>query len=151
MSPPLLALLLVCAQAYGQYVTGQIEDATRLDIVQSSCPGPGACGGMYTANTMASAIETLGMSVPYSSSIPAWMPEANGGQGALHSEKVSEVERAVAALEHCVAHDIKPRDIMTMKAFENAVSKDVAREELAWPVMASSTLAAVSAPSLPPR
>jgi len=108
-------------QAYGQYVTGQIEDATRLDIVQSSCPGPGACGGMYTANTMASAIETLGMSVPYSSSIPAWMPEANGGQGALHSEKVSEVERAVAALEHCVAHDIKPRDIMTMKAFENAV------------------------------
>ena len=83
--------------------------------------GLGACGGMYTANTMASAIEALGLSVPYSSSIPAWEPQANGGQGALHSEKLAEVERAADALAHCIAHDIKPRDIMTKEAFENAV------------------------------
>ena len=108
-------------QAYGEFVTGQIDDGTRLSVVQSACPGPGACGGMYTANTMASAIEALGMSVPYSSSIPAWEPATNSGRGGLHPDKVSEVKRAVAALEHCIANDIKPRDIMTMKSFENAV------------------------------
>ena len=108
-------------QAYGEYVTGGIDDDERLSVVRSACPGPGACGGMYTANTMASAIEALGLSVPYSSSIPAWEPQANGGQGALHSEKLAEVERAADALAHCIAHDIKPRDIMTKKAFENAV------------------------------
>jgi dihydroxy-acid dehydratase len=108
-------------QAYGEFVAGKIDDSTRLDVVRSSCPGPGACGGMYTANTMASAIEALGMSVPYSSSIPAWLPSANNGQGGLHPEKTDEVERAVAALEHCIKHDIKPRDIMTKAAFENAV------------------------------
>ena len=59
-------------EAYGNFVTGQIGNDERESIVQSSCPGPGACGGMYTANTMASAIEALGLSVPYSSSIPAW-------------------------------------------------------------------------------
>ena len=83
--------------------------------MQHACPGPGACGGMYTANTMASAIETLGMSVPYSSSIPAWDPAANGGKGGLHPEKVSEVRRAVEALQHCIAAGLKPRDIMTKK------------------------------------
>lgn len=57
---------------------------------------------MYTANTMASAIEALGMSVPYSSSIPAWDPALNGGKGGLHSEKYDEVDRAAAALEHCI-------------------------------------------------
>jgi dihydroxy-acid dehydratase len=108
-------------QAYGEYVTGQIDDAERLSVVKDACPGPGACGGMYTANTMAAAIEALGMSVPYSSSIPAWDPALNSGEGGLHSEKIEEVERAVAALELCLARDIKPRDIMTMKAFENAV------------------------------
>ena len=108
-------------QAYGEYVTGQIGDEERLAVVASACPGPGACGGMYTANTMASAIEALGMSVPYSSSIPAWDPKLNGGQGGLHSEKVAEVDRACAALEHCLAVDLKPRDIMTMAAFENAI------------------------------
>ena len=108
-------------QAYGEYVSGQIDDATRLDIVQSSCPGPGACGGMYTANTMASAIEALGMSVPYSSSIPAWDPTLNGGAGGLHPDKVKECQRAVTALRHCIENDIKPRDIMTYEAFENAV------------------------------
>ena len=66
-------------QAYGEYVTGQIDDAERLSVVKDACPGPGACGGMYTANTMAAAIEALGMSVPYSSSIPAWDPALNGG------------------------------------------------------------------------
>ena len=64
-------------EAYGKFVAGTIGDSERLDIVQSACPGPGACGGMYTANTMASSIEALGMSVPYSSSIPA------GGTGPL--------------------------------------------------------------------
>ena len=108
-------------EAYGKYVAGTITDGERQDIVQSACPGPGACGGMYTANTMASAIEALGMSVPYSSSIPAWDPAANGGAGGLHPEKIDECERASAALQHCLEHDIKPRDIMTMKAFENAI------------------------------
>ena len=108
-------------QAYGEYVSGKIDDDTRASIVRSSCPGPGACGGMYTANTMASAIEAMGMSVPYSSSIPAWEPSLNGGEGGLHQEKISEVERAADALEHCIKHDIKPRDILTMKAFENAI------------------------------
>ena len=108
-------------QAYGEFITGQIDDATRLSVVQSACPGPGACGGMYTANTMASAIEALGMSVPYSSSIPAWDPKANGGAGGLHPEKIAEVERAADALETCIKGGILPRDIMTKKAFENAV------------------------------
>jgi len=108
-------------QAYGEYVAGKVDDAERLDVVRNACPGPGACGGMYTANTMASAIEALGMSVPYSSSTPAWDPNANGGEGALHPEKVDECRRATEALQYCIENDIKPRDIMTMKAFENAV------------------------------
>ena len=83
--------------------------------MQSACPGPGACGGKYTANTMASAIEALGMAVPYSSSIPAWDPLLNGGAGGLHPEKIDECERASVALQTCIANDIKPRDIMTMK------------------------------------
>jgi dihydroxy-acid dehydratase len=76
---------------------------------------------MYTANTMASAIEALGMSVPYGSSIPAWDPKLNHGEGGLHPEKVDEVRRAVKALKWCIDHDLKPRDIMTQKSFENAV------------------------------
>jgi len=108
-------------QAYGEYVAGKKTDEERLSVVRSACPGPGACGGMYTANTMASAIEALGMAVPYSSSIPAWDPALNGGKGGIHAEKVDECRRAVIALEHCIKNDIKPRDIMTYKAFENAV------------------------------
>jgi len=61
-------------QCYGEYIAGKISDAERQEIVEKSCPGAGACGGMYTANTMASAIEAMGMSLPYSSSIPAEDP-----------------------------------------------------------------------------
>eukprot|EP00658_Telonema_sp_P-2_P042669 TRINITY_DN3065_c0_g1_i6.p1 TRINITY_DN3065_c0_g1~~TRINITY_DN3065_c0_g1_i6.p1 ORF type:complete len:609 (+),score=142.89 TRINITY_DN3065_c0_g1_i6:246-2072(+) len=104
-------------QAYGEFVSGKISDDERLDIVRNSCPGPGACGGMYTANTMASAIEALGMSLPYSSSIPAWDPTTDS----LHPLKVEECERASVAMLHMIKAGIKPRDIMTYQAFENAV------------------------------
>ena len=80
-------------QAYGEFVAGTVDDTGRKSIIRSACPGPGACGGMYTANTMASAIEALGMAVPYSSSIPAWE------NGALHPEKLDECERAADALK----------------------------------------------------
>ena len=97
-------------QCYGQYVAGQINDEQRQAIVRKSCPGAGACGGMYTANTMASAIEALGMSLPYSASIPAEDPD-----------KIDECRRAGAAILHLLENDIKPRDIMTREAFENAM------------------------------
>jgi dihydroxy-acid dehydratase len=97
-------------QCYGEYVAGTIDDATREEIVRKSCPGAGACGGMYTANTMACAIEALGMSLPYSSSIPANDPD-----------KIEECHRAGAAILHLLERDIKPRDIMTRAAFENAM------------------------------
>jgi len=97
-------------QCYGEYVAGSIDDATREEIVRKSCPGAGACGGMYTANTMACAIEALGMSLPYSSSIPANDPD-----------KIAECHRAGAAILHLLEQDIKPRDIMTRAAFENAM------------------------------
>ena len=97
-------------QSYGQYIAGSIDEAQRQDIVRNACPGPGACGGMYTANTMASAIEALGMSLPYSSSTPAVDPQ-----------KLDECVRAGAAIRHLLERDIKPRDIMTRQAFENAM------------------------------
>ncbi|CAN5695169.1 dihydroxy-acid dehydratase [soil metagenome] len=97
-------------QSYGEYLAGAIDEATRIDIVKKSCPGPGACGGMYTANTMAVAIEALGMSLPYSSSTPAVEPG-----------KIDECLRAGAAIRHLLEQDIKPRDIMTREAFENAM------------------------------
>lgn len=97
-------------QCYGQYLAGQIDEETRANIVRHSCPGAGACGGMYTANTMASAIEALGMSLPYSSSIPAEDPA-----------KVDECQRAAKAIRHLLEIDLKPRDIMTRAAFENAI------------------------------
>jgi dihydroxy-acid dehydratase len=97
-------------QCYGQYVAGQINDEQRQAIVRKSCPGAGACGGMYTANTMASAIEALGMSLPYSASIPAEDPD-----------KIDECRRAGAAILHLLENDIKLRDIMTREAFENAM------------------------------
>ncbi|KAI8911729.1 dihydroxy-acid dehydratase [Gorgonomyces haynaldii] len=97
-------------QSFGEYISGNISENERLDIVKHSCPGPGACGGMYTANTMASCIEALGMSLPYSSSTPATDPL-----------KVKECERAGEAIKELLIKDIKPRDIMTKKAFENAL------------------------------
>ena len=98
-------------QSYGQYIGGSIDDDERQEIVRNSCPGPGACGGMYTANTMSSAIETLGMSLPYSSSIPADDPLKHG-----------ECLAAGDTIKHLLEIDLKPRDIMTREAFENAMA-----------------------------
>ena len=95
-------------QSYGEYIAGRIDEETRQAIVRNSCPGAGACGGMYTANTMASAIEALGMSLPYSATIPA-------------EEKEEECLRAGEAMRVLMERDIKPRDIMTREAFENAM------------------------------
>ena len=97
-------------QSYGQYLARDIDDVKRRAIVQHSCPGAGASGGMYTANTMASAIEVLGMSLPYSSSTPAEDPL-----------KLAECARAGEAIKNLLALDLKPRDIMTREAFENAM------------------------------
>ena len=98
-------------EALGQKMAGQLDEADFKGIVQHACPGAGACGGMYTANTMASAIEALGMSLPYSSSNPA-----------LSAEKQQECKDAGAAIRLLLERDIKPKDIMTRKAFENAVA-----------------------------
>jgi len=97
-------------QSYGEFIAGGISDEERSEIVRHSCPGPGACGGMYTANTMASAIEALGMTLPYSSSSPAESPE-----------KLEECFHAGAVVRTLLEHDVKPRDIMTRAAFENAM------------------------------
>ena len=97
-------------QCYGQYLAGEISDEERGEIVRRSCPGAGACGGMYTANTMATAIEAMGMALPYSASIPAEDPD-----------KKDECRRAGAAILELLKADIKPRDIMTRTAFENAM------------------------------
>jgi dihydroxy-acid dehydratase len=97
-------------QCYGQHLSGAIDEATRRQIVRRSCPGAGACGGMYTANTMASAIEALGMSLPYSSSIPAEDPD-----------KPKECREAGAAIRLLLERNITPRQIMTREAFENAM------------------------------
>ena len=97
-------------QSYGEFIAGKIDDKTREEIIEHACPGAGACGGMYTANTMASAIEAMGMSLPYSSSIPAVDPQ-----------KVEECLQAGAAIRNLLERDIKPRDIMTRAAFENAL------------------------------
>lgn len=98
-------------EALGQKLAGTITPEDFKGIVQNSCPGAGACGGMYTANTMASAIEALGMALPYSASNPA-----------LSKEKSEECRVAANAIHHLLKHDIKPRDIMTKKAFENAIT-----------------------------
>ena len=97
-------------QSYGEFISERIDEPSRSAIVRSACPGPGACGGMYTANTMASAIEALGMSLPYSSSTPAVDPQ-----------KTDECVRAGAAIKNLLELDLKPRDIMTRAAFENAM------------------------------
>jgi dihydroxy-acid dehydratase len=97
-------------QSYGEFIAGKIDEQTRRKIIANACPGAGACGGMYTANTMASAIEAMGMSLPYSSSTPAVDPL-----------KLDECFRAGAAIRNLLERDIKPRDIMTREAFENAM------------------------------
>ena len=97
-------------QCYGEYVAGRIDDNRRSDIVRHACPGAGACGGMYTANTMATAIEAMGMALPDSASIPA-----------EHPDKLVECRRAGEVLLQLLESDLKPRDIMTRQAFENAM------------------------------
>jgi len=97
-------------QSYGEYLAGKIDEDQRHAIVRHSCPGAGACGGMYTANTMASAIEAMGMSLPFSSSTPAET-----------SQKMEECLQAGQAIRYLLENDIKPRDIMTRQAFENAM------------------------------
>lgn len=97
-------------QSYGQYLSGEIDEAERMDIVRHACPGAGACGGMYTANTMATAIEALGMTIPGSSSTPANSPA-----------KSLECESVGHTIRNLLEQDIKPLDIMTRAAFENAM------------------------------
>lgn len=97
-------------EALGQKLAGNISDEDFEGVVQHSCPGAGACGGMYTANTMSSAIEALGMSLPYSSSNPA-----------LSQEKKDECLEAGKYIRILLEKDIKPKDIMTRKAFHNAM------------------------------
>ncbi len=98
-------------EAYGQRITGKISDFDYKGIIKHSIPGAGACGGMYTANTMASAIECMGMSLPYTSSNPA-----------LGSHKQDEAKLIAAAIKTVLEKDIKPRDVMTREAFENAIT-----------------------------
>ncbi len=102
--------IVTAFQSYGEFIAGKIDDKDRQQIVEHTCPGPGACGGMYTANTMASAIEALGMSLPYSSSVPA-----------VDTGKLEECLQAGHAIRYLLEKDIKPRDIMSRQAFENAM------------------------------
>lgn len=98
-------------EALGEKIAGKLSEHDFKEIVKHSCPGPGACGGMYTANTMASAIEAMGMSLPYSSSNPA-----------VSEEKKKECVEAGKYIRLLMERDIRPRDIMTRKAFENAIT-----------------------------
>ncbi len=98
-------------EALGQKVAGEIDDVEYKEIIKSAIPGAGACGGMYTANTMASAIEAMGFSLPYNSSIPAENPN-----------KLSESERTALAIVNLMEQDLKPLDIITKKSLENAIA-----------------------------
>ena len=98
-------------ESYGEYITGNLKEPEFKEVVKHACPGPGACGGMYTANTMGTAIETLGMSLPYSSSLPA------------DSEaKRKECLAAGKAILNLLEKDLKPKDIMTKRSFINAIT-----------------------------
>ena len=97
-------------EAYGQLITGRIDEERFEAVVERACPGPGACGGMYTANTMAAAAEALGMTLPYSSSSPA-----------ASAEKGRECAHVGAAVRVLLERDLRPRDIMTRAAFDNAM------------------------------
>ena len=102
-------------ESYGEYLSENIDKEELNNVIKHACPGAGACGGMYTANTMASAIETMGMSLPYSSSIPA-----------THQKKMEECDRAGKAILTLLEKDLKPRDIITRKSLTNAVRMIVA-------------------------
>ena len=102
-------------EAVGAHSGGRISDAELLEVERTAIPGPGACGGMYTANTMASAIEALGMSLANSSA-----------QEAVSDQKRADCRRAAAAVMHLIENDIKPLDIMTRAAFENAITVVIA-------------------------
>ncbi|MGB4961116.1 MAG: dihydroxy-acid dehydratase, partial [Saprospiraceae bacterium] len=97
-------------EALGQKISGEINQETFDQVILNACPGPGACGGMYTANTMASAIEALGLSLPYSASNPA-----------VSQDKTNECGHLGKAILNLLTLDIKPRDIVTLKSIENAV------------------------------
>ena len=97
-------------EAWGERVSGQIDEAQYKEVIQNACPGAGACGGMYTANTMASAIEVMGLSLPYNSSNPA-----------VSTEKIDECVEAGKAMRLLIEKDIKPKDIVTKKSLENAI------------------------------
>lgn len=98
-------------EAYGEFNSGRIDVTEFQGVIENACPGAGACGGMYTANTMASAIEALGMSLPYNSSYPA-----------VSGDKEEDCLRVGPALRYLLEKDIKPSDIMTKEAFENAIT-----------------------------
>ncbi|MFO7800156.1 dihydroxy-acid dehydratase [Rhodohalobacter sp.] len=102
-------------ESYGKFLSEEIDEKQMNNVLKHACPGAGACGGMYTANTMASAIETLGMSLPYSSSIPA-----------THDQKIQECEKAGAVIRTLLEKDIKPKDIITKDSMENAVAMIIA-------------------------
>ncbi|WP_340105589.1 dihydroxy-acid dehydratase [Rhodohalobacter sp. 8-1] len=102
-------------ESYGKFLSDEYTEEQMNRVLKHACPGAGACGGMYTANTMASAIETLGMSLPYSSSIPA-----------THNEKIKECERAGDAIRVLMEKDIKPRDIINRKSLENSITMIIA-------------------------
>ena len=97
-------------EAWGQKVAGKIDENEYKKVIRNACPGAGACGGMYTANTMASAIEALGMSLPYSSSNPA-----------VSQEKIEDCKAVGEAMRRLIEKDLKPLDIVTKKSLENAL------------------------------
>ncbi|KAI0762141.1 dihydroxy-acid and 6-phosphogluconate dehydratase [Trametes elegans] len=98
-------------ESYGAFAVGKITEEQRLDVVRHSCPGPGACGGMFTANTMSSVLEVLGLSLPYSATIPATYPE-----------KAQECVKAAKYLKRLLELDLKPKDILTRQSFLNAIA-----------------------------
>lgn len=98
-------------EALGERVAGKISDEDYAGVIHNACPGAGACGGMYTANTMASAIEALGMALPYSASNPA-----------VSNDKKEECKKVGETMRMLLEKDLKPRDIMTFKSFENAIT-----------------------------
>ncbi|MEX1062403.1 MAG: dihydroxy-acid dehydratase [Balneolaceae bacterium] len=102
-------------ESYGKYLSREISKEDMKEVLRHACPGAGACGGMYTANTMASAIETMGMSLPFSSSIPA-----------THDRKGEECLKTGEAILNLLEKDIKPRDIITKRSMENAVTMTIA-------------------------